>query len=299
MSEIVVGVDGSHGSDLALAWARREAAVRGWDLVAVLSWDYLNQPGAAAGAPFDVAYGERSAREALAAYIEHAPDGDGHGVARAAIGQRVVCDLPANGLLGAAEGADLLVVGARGQGGLRRLALGSVSTHVLDRHHGDLVIVPEAAAGSTAVGGAGDPPGRIVVAIDGSEGAGAALRWAVEAARARACPLEVVHAWQDAPLGGGFPVTATVHVRSTYEHAARHVLDEALAGLDTGGIPNVEHLALEGPAVARILDHARDADLLVVSSRGLGGVKGLLLGSVSRPLVHKATVPVAVIKRHG
>ena len=294
MSKIVVGVDGSYCSDVALSWARREAAARGWDLTAVLTWDYLNQAGAAVGAPFDVAYDEGAAREALAEYIERAPDDETAGVARKAIEQQVVCDLPASGLISAAQGADLLVVGARGQGGLRRLALGSVSTQVLDRSPGDLVIVPEAAAPAPAPGGTS---GRIVVATDGSEGATAALRWAVEAARTRGCTLEVVHAWEDAPLGGGFPVTATVHARSSYEHAARQVLDGALAGVDTSGVPKVERFALEGPAVAQVLAHARDADLLVVSSRGLGGLKGLLLGSVSRPLVHKATVPVAVIKR--
>jgi len=293
MSKIVVGVDGSHCSDVALSWARREAAARGWDLTAVLTWDYLNQAGAGVGAPFDVAYDESAAREALAEYIERAPDDETAGVAPKAIEQQVVCDLPANGLISAAQGADLLVVGARGQGGLRRLALGSVSTQVLDRSPGDLVIVPEAAAPVTAPRGTS---GRIVAATDGSEGAAAALRWAVEAARTRGCTLEVVHAWEDAPLGGGFPVTATVHARSSYEHAARRVLDGALTGVDTRGV-KVEGFALEGPAVAQVLAHARGAELLVVSSRGLGGLKGLLLGSVSRPLVHKATVPVAVIKR--
>ena len=75
------------------------------------------------------------------------------------------------------------------------------------------------------------------------------------------------------------------------------MLDKALVGLDVSGVPAVERLALEGPAVPTILAHARDADLLVVSSRGLGGgLKGLLAGSVSRPLVHKAGIPVAVVK---
>ena len=102
MSKIVVGVDGSHCSDVALSWARREAAARGWDLTAVLTWDYLNQAGAGVGAPFDVAYDESAAREALAEYIERAPDDETAGVAPKAIEQQVVCDLPANGLISAA-----------------------------------------------------------------------------------------------------------------------------------------------------------------------------------------------------
>jgi nucleotide-binding universal stress UspA family protein len=288
----VVGVDGSFGSDVALSWARREAATRGWGLTAVLAWDYLTQPGAVVGLPFDVGYGEESAREALAAYIERAPEADG--LAQGVIDQQVVCDLPAAGLVAVADAADLLVVGARGHGRIRRLTLGSVSEQVLAKAPGDVVVVPEGAgAGRVA---SGERKGRIVVGTDGSEGSAAAVRWALDAGRAHRSVVEVVHAWEASPLGGGFPVTATVHPRSWYEHAAQEVLDKSLVGMDVNGLPAVERLALEGPAVPTILARAGNADLLVVSPRGLGGLKAALAGSVSRPLVHRAAIPVAVVK---
>ena len=295
MPKIVVGVDGSRCSDVALSWARREAATRGWSLAAMLAWDYLSQPAATVGVSFDVGYTEASAREALAAYIGRAPEVDG--LPREEILQQVVCDLPTTGLVAAAADADLLVVGARGHGGVRRLTLGSVSGYVLDHSPGDVAVVPESAAVPAARTGEGY--GRIVVGTDDSEGSAAAVRWALDAGRAHRWVVEVVHAWEASPLAGGFPLTATAHPHSWYEHNAKDIVEKALVDLDMGGLPAVERLALEGPAVPTILARARGAELLVVSSRGLGGLKGLLAGSVSRALVHKSGTPVVVVKpRH-
>ena len=128
MERIVVGVDGSDGAAAALHWAVEEAALRGAALVAVLVWSYLEQPALGEQA-FRPDFDEHLARESLAAMVEKAV-----GTSPAApIELLVVCDLPARGLLAAAEGADLLVVGARGLGGFRGLRLGSVSDQVV-RH---------------------------------------------------------------------------------------------------------------------------------------------------------------------
>ena len=81
-----------------------------------------------------------------------------------------------------------------------------------------------------------------------------------------------------------------------YEDASRQVLDEALAAADTDGLPEpITRTSVRGGAAAGILDAAKDADLLVLGSRGLGGIKGMLLGSVTMQAAHHAQCPVVVV----
>ncbi|HET7720992.1 MAG TPA: universal stress protein, partial [Acidimicrobiales bacterium] len=129
MTGIVVGVDGSEGAATALRWAVEEGRIRGWPVTAVAAWALLDQRHVEPDAPFDPDYGADDAAAALAAHVS-----DALGPERSAlVSRRTVNDLPATALLQAAEGADLLVVGARGLGGFKGLLLGSVSQHCL--HH--------------------------------------------------------------------------------------------------------------------------------------------------------------------
>ena len=134
---VVVGVDGSEQSQLALTWAADEAKLRGARLRAVHAWSYLNQ----AGGTFDPTYGDDDARRLLQEAVAGL-DGD------LDVELVVVNDLPARGLLDSAQDADLLVVGARGIGGFRGLLLGSVSQQVAQYAPCPVVIVPERRASS-------------------------------------------------------------------------------------------------------------------------------------------------------
>lgn len=130
----------------------------------------------------------------------------------------------------------------------------------------------------------------VTVGVDASEGSIRALRWALREARLRGARLRAVLAWSylDQPKGSFDPAYG--------EDDARGQLDEALA-LVAGGADDVEIdpvLVNDLPARA-LLAAARDADLLVVGSRGLGGFKGLLLGSVSQQVVQHAPCPVVVV----
>jgi nucleotide-binding universal stress UspA family protein len=77
---------------------------------------------------------------------------------------------------------------------------------------------------------------------------------------------------------------------------ARRTLERALAdaGDRTAGV-DVEPVVREGAPARVLLEEADDADLLVVGSRGLGGFRGLLLGSVSQQCSHHAPCPVVVV----
>ena len=131
---IVAGVDGSDGARQALEWAAEEARVRGARLRAVCVWSYLDQ----AGGSFDPSYGEADARRLLDGAVDALGDAGGIDVERVTVN-----DLPARGLLEAAEGADLIVVGARGMGGFKGLLLGSVSQQVAQHAPCPVVIVPD------------------------------------------------------------------------------------------------------------------------------------------------------------
>jgi nucleotide-binding universal stress UspA family protein len=135
---------------------------------------------------------------------------------------------------------------------------------------------------------------RIVVGIDGSEGSQRALLWAVDEARLRDAEIEVVHSWH-IPYTGGYYAAAAIDWRPV-EKSAQAVLDHAVDGVETAGLrhPVTRTLSTDGPAPA-ILAAAKDADLVIVGSRGRGGFTGLLLGSVSHQVAHHATCPVVVV----
>jgi nucleotide-binding universal stress UspA family protein len=96
---------------------------------------------------------------------------------------------------------------------------------------------------------------------------------------------------------GGF---APVVDPKEFEQYAETVAEQALAALreQTEGV-DVERVTGEGQAAHVLLEQARDADLLVVGSRGRGGFTGLLLGSVSQQVAHHAPCPVVVVHEPG
>ncbi len=136
----------------------------------------------------------------------------------------------------------------------------------------------------------------VVVGIDGSPGSIEALHFAVEEARIRGAALKVVSAWHvpSGVYGSGWSATA-VDI-DEYRKLAQAALDETLAeaGLADSGLA-VTPVLREGQAAESLCAEATGADLLVVGSRGLGGFRGLLLGSVSQQVVHHAPCPVVVV----
>jgi nucleotide-binding universal stress UspA family protein len=142
----------------------------------------------------------------------------------------------------------------------------------------------------------------IVVGVDYSDGAKAALRFALEEAKLRQAKLRAVHAWQfsghlGAPgLEGSYPgFGGELEVmRGAAEAEFEAALREFAAG--TPGV-EVERRIVEGSPAGVLVEESRGADLLVVGSRGRGGFAGLLLGSVSQQCAQHAACPVVIV--HG
>ena len=136
----------------------------------------------------------------------------------------------------------------------------------------------------------------IVVGVDGSPASRDALRWAVDEAARRGCAVDAVLAWD-----GGYDmmigvVPADVLVQSARwrdGHAWRQVLGDAVAEVAPRGEVRTNLVTRDpGPA---LVEASENAALLVVGNRGLGSIKGALLGSVSSYCIRNSVCPVVVI----
>jgi nucleotide-binding universal stress UspA family protein len=138
----------------------------------------------------------------------------------------------------------------------------------------------------------------IVVGVDGSECATAALEFAAEEAALRSARLRIVCVW-DMPAiayGGGYTPPLDEQTFQAFRTSAERIADEA-AQTAKRLQPTVdcELQVVEGQPAAVLLEQAADATLVVVGNRGRGGFTSLLLGSVSHQVVHHASCPVVVV----
>ena len=287
---VVAGVDGSESALDAVRCAAAEAADRrrGLRLVAVFTPLPSRTRHDLGLAPVYREQATGVLREQLAAAAEVAT--------AAAPGVAVETELrtgyPAQILVEESYAASLTVVGSRGLGGFSGLLVGSVAVAVA-AHGGSpvLVVRGDGAAGGAGAAQAGLP---VVLGVDGSPAGEAAVGLAFETAARRAVPLRAVHAWSDVVLD---PAVAVLIDREALEAEERALLAERLAGWSQK-YPDVEveHvLVRDRPAHALVEESAR-AGLVVVGSRGRGGLAGLLLGSVGHALLHHARSPVLIAR---
>lgn len=278
----MVGMDGSSGAAEALRWAVQEARLRDCRVSAVLVWDEsVPQVGLTA----EVVPADSAAEAAVAldgfvsGALGHSPD--------VSVDQCVVHGDPVDALLEASHQSDLLVVGARGLSTLRGLLLGSVSQRCLHESATPVVVVRDVPAPPTG-------SQRIVVGVDGSETSVRALAWALDEARRRHAVVEVVHTWH-LPYLGGYPYAVPIDT-AIFQDEAVALVEHLIADADTSGLPGpiIRTIAADG-AVQAVLDAAKDADLVVIGSRGLGGFRGMAFGSVSHAVTHHSPCPVVVI----
>jgi nucleotide-binding universal stress UspA family protein len=142
---------------------------------------------------------------------------------------------------------------------------------------------------------------RVVVAVDGSAGSKAALRFALEDAARRGIPVEAVIAYRAPKLWVDYNAVGSAEeerllstLQSQHEDKVRTVVDDVARGL-AGPVPDVQPRAAMGSPADVLIRVSHGADLLVVGSRGHGGFHTMLLGSTSIQCVMHATCPVTVV----
>ncbi|MCZ7589700.1 MAG: universal stress protein [Gaiella sp.] len=144
--------------------------------------------------------------------------------------------------------------------------------------------------------------GKIVVGIDGSSEAAAALRWAAEEASLRDARLEAVHAWMFIPMttpadSGLVPMAWTESTEmfdATREAASRLAAEQVRNVL--GDEHDVTVSLVQGDPTEALVEAAAGAELLVVGNRGRGSFKEALLGSTSGRVADHAPCPVVIVR---
>lgn len=134
---------------------------------------------------------------------------------------------------------------------------------------------------------------KIVVGTDGSDNSVAALRWAIEEAKAHGAAVDVVYAWEFPPVIDPLGVSM-LPSENDMNASAERLLAEVLKKVDTSGVALSSRVLRGAPATA-LIAAAKDADLLVIGRRGHGGFMGLLLGSVAQQVAHHAPCPVVLV----
>jgi nucleotide-binding universal stress UspA family protein len=296
---MVVGVDGSPGSRAALVWALAAAARGGASLrvVAVfpveLYWtdQVLLDPHHSERVRADT---EALARAAVDE-VRSDPAAASHAV-DAAVPVEIVAlpGRPAQQLVDAAKGADLLVVGSRGRGAVRSTVLGSVALHSVTHARCPVVVVGPHAAAATA-------PPRVVVGLDGSETSQHALERALGEAGRLGATVTAVAAyspesyWSDAYEVIVPPIE---QLRVDAQRGAEEMVARSLGSAGEGA-PAVDVQAVEGPAGEVLVRQAEGAELLVVGGRGHSTLAEVLFGSIALHCVLHAPCPVMVVPTAG
>jgi nucleotide-binding universal stress UspA family protein len=278
---IVVGVDGSVDSQHALHWAIQEARARQLDVDVVHAWS----PPLSIY-PVDLAVDAAAYRAAGSDVLARVLTGVDDLGADGNITGHLAEDSAASALIAASAGAELLVVGSRGRGGFTGLLLGSVSRTCLHLASVPTVVVPPNWQERTTR--------SVLVGVDGSDPSRAALAWALTEAAAHEARLRIVNVYDLAPYISTMG-TAVSPDSELIDKSSRALLDEMTADARNSGV-EIEVIATSGPTAKTLLEVSSGEDLLVVGSRGLGGFRRLLLGSVSEHCVYRSSCPVAVVR---
>lgn len=288
--EVLVGVDGSAESLVAAGWAADEAVRRHLGLRMLHSFVIAAVGIPAYGMPPDISGAfHAEAQEILTSAAIAIRDSHP--------GLDVAADLvnadarPA--LVQASERATLTVVGTRGGGRIPEVTMGSVALYVAAHGKSPVAVISKGATGRAT--------GPVLLGVDGSATSDAAVEFAFDEAAVRGADLEAVLVWDDVAIRGfakGAPLIG--RLEDDEEHA---VLSEQLAGWrEKYPDVTVRQVVRRGRAADGLIRYGQElpADqrpqLVVVGSRGRGGLTGLFLGSTSQALICHSPWPVVVVR---
>jgi len=280
-----VGIDGSSSALAAARWAAREAGVRRTSIRLVTAFGWM--PVHEADDPAQIVPDNRDALRrtaeerlvaAAAEVAEVAPD--------VAVSRQVTTGTPAGLLVSLSAEAQLAVVGHRGLGGFAGLVIGSVG----------MALAAHAACPVVVVRGPDAPrqDGPIVVGLDGSPQSEAALAFAVEAAVARRVPLRAVRVWLDPAVP--YVVTGPADWDEEVKRQQGLLSEQLVGWREKYPALRVEPVLVQDRPAHALAQSTGDAQLVVVGSRGRGGLTGMLLGSVSQAMLQHAECSVAVVR---
>lgn len=277
---VVVGLDDSPEATDALAWARRQAGpddrivvARAWDVPVSLGYDFI--------VPVDADEVGQAVKQKLVDTVEEIGDDR--------LIPAVIRARPGPAIAGEAEMADVVVIGHRGDGRIR-LMIGSTTNYVVHHVSCPVVVVRGRSSG---------PVHRVVVGVDddlhdGTSPSVRALRWAYSVPGVE--HISVVHAWEIPAIAtglyGGLPLSS-----DTLEQAADGVIGRAIAAAG----PSPAHVeiaprAVQGSSSRALMTASSDAELVVVGSRGRGGLADMVVGSTSVALAAHSQSPVAIVR---
>jgi nucleotide-binding universal stress UspA family protein len=269
---IIVGYDGSVDSHDAVRWAAREASARGTVLTICFAWP---PDDLAPHADWRAHERDRQRCEQILA----CGAGYASSVADLSYVRTVLAEgSPARALCERSSDAEMVVVGSRGLGGVAGSLLGSVAWQVASHGKGRVVVV----RGQWRP--ANRAPDLIVAGVDGSPASQDALTFAFEEAVLRDVPLVAVCALADAP--------GKLGAMRQIEEGFSHLVTEREK--EHPEVTVLRQVSVGAPRSA-LLAAAAEAQLLVLGSRGLGGLEGMSLGSVVATLLHHSPCPVAVV----
>lgn len=275
-TRVVAGVDGSEQALRAVRAATRDAARRGCGLklVHAFVWPELKVP---TGRPGGVPSGAGLRPEAER-YLDDAAKVAAHADPRIPITTEILIGAPAKVMLSQAHEAEVIVLGNRGLGGFTGLLVGSTAVQVASHSPVPVLVIR----------GEQRDSGPVVLGVDGSPESETAVAAGFAEADRRGAELLAVHTWTS-PL---------VYDPGEVEGVERRVLSEALSGYQGKhpDVPVTEQVPQGRPAPA-LIELSRAAQVVVAGTRGRGGFKGLVLGSVSQQLLHHAECPVMIVPR--
>lgn len=289
---VVVGVDGSEHSDLAVRWAARRARAEHRRLVLLhatgplplMAPEWLGRHGPD---PLEVRDQlRRRGRSVLASAARVAGSARGSGGEEdPEVVELVEVADPRAALLDASCSADTVVIGSRGNGPLRSLLLGSTSSAVVQAALCPVVVVAPEVAGFRH---------GVVVGADGTPGSVPVIEYAFRAASLMRCPLTVMHAYWD--VAAGLTHGRRVSPDEGGVEDLRALLAESVAGIREK-FPDVEVVTeLSRGLVDECLEDAgATAELVVVGRHQRGALSRLLSRTVTAAVLEHARCPVAVV----
>lgn len=286
--KIIVAVDGSPTSKTAVEWAARDAGLRHAPLmlVHVLPIPVVGMWPAPSSTEAYATWRETRGREILDE-SRHIVDGVLLELGPVSVEQETFVGSVIPALVDLSKDAAMVVVGCRGEGGLARLLLGSVSAGLAHHAHCPVAVIHDERALDRA---AREAP--VLLGVDGSSASEQATAIAFDEASQRGVGLIALHSWADY---GSFPLPEGEW--ETQLEIGRETLAERLAGWqERYPDVSVDRRLVHGDPASQLVSVSDSAQLTVVGSHGRGGFAGMLLGSVSSTVVQTARTPVIVAR---